>query len=213
MLANLYADNYTLGFSQAETTLEQAMAIARKGALLEPQNQYARSNLAYMHFLLNEREMFFREAEQALALNPNAPTLVGFIGWEMVLYGERERGVALMEKGMKLNPYYPGWFHLVPYLNVYQQGRYEEAYQHALKFQAPHIFWDPLLRAAALGQLGREREARAAVDELLTLKPDFHTSGPSLMEIYVKTRSQVDGLLEGLQQAGLGTFSPTRTAI
>jgi adenylate cyclase len=203
MLANLYADNNTLWFRDLDAPMEKALAYARTGAALEPQNQYVRSMLAYLYFLVNERDGFFREAELAMELNPNSPMLTGFLGWAMALYGEWDRGLHLLEQGIESNPHYPGWFHMAPYQRHYGAGRYEEAYRQALKIQTPQLLWDPLMQAAALGQLGRSAEARAAVAELLKMKPDFPTCARRLIGFFVKADDHVDGILDGLEKAGL----------
>ncbi|MGA2401300.1 MAG: hypothetical protein ABSG91_06290, partial [Syntrophobacteraceae bacterium] len=145
----------------------------------------------------------FREAEQSLLLNPNSPEVVAFVGWAMALYGEWERGLLLLEKGMKLNPFHPRWFHLAPCLNHYRQGQFGEAYHEAEKLNAPHLFWDSLMRAAALGQLEREREAKVAVDELLAVKVDFPACGRKLIGFLVKDPQVVQLLFDGLRKAGL----------
>ncbi len=67
LLAFLYGQNYSLQFSPMGTTLEKALASARKGALLEPENQIARAALAQMHFFRSERDLFLSEAEIALS--------------------------------------------------------------------------------------------------------------------------------------------------
>ena len=67
----------------------------------------------------------------------------------------------------------------------------------------PQLFWDPLLRAGALGQLRKEREAGEALAELLRLRPDFPTMGPFLIGHYVKCESLAAALLDGLRKAGL----------
>jgi adenylate cyclase len=203
LLAFLYCQNYTLQFSPLETTVEQALVAAQKGAALEPENQMTRAALAHVHFFRNKRELFLSEAETAMALNPNAPALIGFLGWLLALYGEWERGLAILGKAMELHPHYPGWFHMAPYFDFYRQGRYAEAYQEAQQLQMPQLFWDPLLRAAALGQLGREREAGEALAELLHLRPDFPTKGPWLIGCYVKFEPLANALLDGLRLAGL----------
>jgi len=205
LLAFLYCQNYTLQFHPMESTLEQALVVAQKGAVLEPENQMTRAALAHVHFFRNARELFLPEAEIALALNPNAPGPIGFLGWLLALCGEWERGLAILKKGMELNPHYPGWFHMAPYFYHFLQERYAEAYQEALAFQMPQLFWDPLLRAAALGRLGREQEGARALAELLHLRPDFPTAGPFLISCYAKFPYLVEGLLDGLRQAGLKT--------
>ncbi len=88
-------------------------------------------------------------------------------------------------------------------LNFYHQGRYTEAYQEAQQFQMPLLFWDPLLRAAALGRLGREQEGAQALAELLRLRPDFPSAGRFLISCFAKFPYLIEALLKGLRQAGL----------
>jgi len=203
LLALLYLHNNSLELSTMETPLDMALSFAQRGASLEPQTQLVRVALANVYFLLDERDLFLREATDALSLNPNAPTLAGALGWMMALYGEWKRGMAIFRKAIELNPYYPGYFHLAPYLEHYRQGKYEAAYREAQQFKMPLLFWDPLLRAAALGQLGRREDAGKAVAELLQLRPNFAARGHHLIGFYVKTDSLRDGLLDGLRKAGL----------
>jgi adenylate cyclase len=203
LLAFLYGQSYALQLAPMESPLEQALVAAQKGAALEPENQITRAALAHVHFFRNARELFLSEAETALALNPNAPAIIGFLGWLLALYGEWEPGQAILEKGISLNPHYPGWFHMAPFFHYFLQERCEEAYQEALAFKMPQLFWDPLLRAAALGRMGRVPEGAQAVAELLHLRPDFPTAGPFLISCYAKFPYLVDALLEGLRRAGL----------
>ena len=203
MLAHLYCMNYTLQFSPLKTPLDKALVFAKKGVSLDSQNQQVQAAMAYLYFRYDERDLFLLEAEKAMALNPNSPFYIGYLGWLLALYGEWDRGLAILRKGMELNPNYPGWFHMAPYFYYYLQGMYLKALQEAQQFQMPQLFWDPLLRAVALGRLEREREAAQAVAELLQLKPDFPTHGPFLIGCYVKFDELADALLDGLRQAGL----------
>jgi adenylate cyclase len=203
LLAFLYGQSHSLQLAILEAPLERALAAAQKGAGLEPENQITRAALAHMYFFRNERELFLSEAETALALNPNAPALIGFLGWLLALFGEWEQGLAILKKGMELNPHYPGWFCMAPYFYLYLQERWEEAYQEALGFQMPQFFWDPLLRAAALGRLGRGAEAAQVVRELQQLRPDFPIHGRFLISCYVKFDYLTDAIINGLRQAGL----------
>ena len=204
-LAFLYGQSYSLHLAPMDAPLERALSAAQKGAALEPENQIARTALAHVHFFCNERELFLAEAETALALNPNAAGLIGFLGWLLALYGEWERGLTILGKGIALNPHFPGWFHMAPFFYFFLQEQCEEAYQEAMAFQMPQLFWDPLLRAAALGRLGRKKEGARALAELLRLRPDFPTAGPFLISCYTKFPYLIDGLLDGLRLAGLKT--------
>jgi adenylate cyclase len=203
MLGHLHADNHALGFCDIEAPLEKALTFAQKSVALEPENQFAHDALTLVHFHRGDKESFLKHAEETIALNPNAPYIVGVAGWHTALFGEWDRGLALLHEGMGLNPYYPTWFHLALFMHSYLKGEYEHAYAEALKFNLPDFFWDPLMSAAALGQMGRESEAQTAVAELRRLVPDFMNSGRQLIGSYVKMPSLVDEVLAGLAKAGL----------
>jgi adenylate cyclase len=203
MLGHLHADNHALGFCEIEAPLEKALTFARKGVALAPDNQFAQDALTLVYFHRGDKELFLQHVEETIALNPNSPYIVGVAGWHMVHYGEWDRGLALLKKGMQLNPYHPSWFHLAPFMDYYRRGEYESAFAEALKFNFPELFWDPVMRAATLVQLGRQNQAKAAVSQLLKLEPDFATRGRSLISRYVKVDDLVDTIIEGLRKAGL----------
>jgi len=203
MLGHLHADNYALGFVEIDAPLEKALTFAKKGVALAPENQFARDALTLVYFHRGDKRLFLKNAELTIALNPNAPYIVGVAGWHMGLCGEWDRGLALLKKGMKLNPYHPTWFHLMPFMDFYRRGLYEDALAEALEFNYPEMFWDPLMRAAALGQLGRTREAGAAIGELLSLEPEFTSRARQLIHGYVKNDDLIEKIIEGLQKAGL----------
>jgi hypothetical protein len=67
----------------------------------------------------------------------------------------------------------------------------------------PELFWDPLLKAAACGHLGRREEGQAWARALLALKPDFAQRGRILIGRYVKFEDIVDRIIEGLGKLGM----------
>ncbi len=203
MLGHLHADNYALGFCEIESPLEKALLFTQKGVALAPENQFTRDALSLVYFHQGDKELFLQHVEKTIALNPNAPYVVGVSGWHMALYGEWDRGLTLLKKGMILNPYHPTWFHLAFYMDYYRRGKYEDALAEALKFNYPEMYWDPMMRTAALGQMGRAREAKTAVGELLEMVPDFAAKSRRLIGNYVKVDDLVDKIIEGLQMVGL----------
>ena len=205
-LGHLHADNHALGFCEIEGCLEKALTFAQKGVALAPENQFARDALTLVYFHRGDKELFLQNAEETIALNPNSPYVVGVAGWHMALYGQWDRGLSLLKKGVKLNPYHPSWFHLAFFIYHYHRGEYENAFAEALKFNFPGLYLDPMMRAAALSRLGRQAEAKAAVSQLLKLEPDFATRGRWLISRYVKVDDLVDRVIEGLGNAGLANI-------
>jgi len=204
MLGHLHADNYALGFCEIETPLEKALAYAQRGIALTPESQFASDALTLVYFHWGNKDLFLKYVDQTIALNPNSPYIIGVAGWHLALYGEWERGLALLRKGIKLNPYHPSWFHLAFYMYFYNCGEYENAFAEAIKFNFPKLYLDPMMRAAALGQLERLNEAKTALNELLKLKSGFATYGRQLIGRYVRVENVIDGIMQGLRKAGLG---------
>ena len=203
MIGHLHADNYALGFKKIDAPLEKALFHAQKGVAMAPRNQFVQDALTLVFFHRGDKSSFMRSVEETTALNPNSPYIIGVAGWHLILFGEWERGRTLLKKGMQLNPYYPTWFHLATFIYHYRAAEYEDAYAEALKFNFPTLFWDPLTRAAALGQLGRIDEAESALKQLLELVEDFETRGRHLIRTYVKVGEVVEMIVNGLQKAGL----------
>jgi adenylate cyclase len=161
--------------------------------------------MALIHFLKFQRALFLEEVERAHQLNPNNAHFIAVLSLHVGMVGEWDRAMKLMGKAMRLNPHHPGWYHIVAFMNYYRQGEYDLALIEARRFNTPEFFWDPLIRAAVLGQLDRRAEAEKAVDELLTLVPDFNVRRPSLIRRLAYLDEHVDVLLEGLRKAGLET--------
>ena len=203
MLGHLHADNHALGFCKIEGSLEKALTFTRKGMALSPHNQFAWDALTLVYFHRGDRDLFLQHAIETIALNPNAPYIVGVAGWHMILFGEWDRGLTLLQKGMKLNPYHPTWFHLAFFMYHYHRGEYENAFAEALKFNFPGLYLDPLIRAVALSRLGKKDDAEAAIGQLLKLMPDFKNRGRWLISRYVKVDDLVDRIIEELGEAGL----------
>jgi adenylate cyclase len=203
-LAHLLADNHALMFREIESSLDKAERFAKKGVALIPENQFAHDALALVYFHRGNKELFLRHAEEAILLNPKAPYIVGVAGWHMMLLGEWERGRALLHIGMRLNPLHPTWFYLAPFAYHYHRGAYEQAYLYAKKFNYPQLFWDQVMRGAALAMLKDYETAEKVVQELLELMPDFASHARQLIRGYIKVAEVEDQIIFGLQQAGLG---------
>lgn len=203
MLARLYAVNYSLELFDLETPLEKAVSFAEKGVQLEPANQRTRLIMAFIRLFENEITAGLAETDRALALNPNSLINLENIGYLLTLCGDWQRGPALIRKAINANPYYSSIVHHTLWLDWVRQKDDPQAYHETLHFRTPMLFWDPLMKAAVLGLLGKTKEGQHAVDTLLKLKPDFAKRGRVLIKHYIKFDDIFDRLLEGLSKAGL----------
>jgi adenylate cyclase len=203
ILASLNGTRYELDLPDSTNALEKLVELSDKAIELEPQAQLVRIVHAWRFFVLNQKEKFLIEIEKALDLNPNSPFRIGAIGFFLSLYGEWEKGKQLLDKAMKQNIGFPSWYYGATTIYYYRLNEFEKAYEEAIKYDIPGLFWGPMLRAATLGQLERKSDAEKHISDLKILKPDFESKARYLISRYVKEEELVEKFIEGLQKAGL----------
>ena len=204
MLARLYAEIYAFDIQGYEHPLDTAFEYAAKGISLSPADQRSRVTMAYIHLFRNDLKAGIVEAERALNLSPRTLSEIGTIGFMMIHLGDWERGTAMIEKVIQLNPFYGNYCHFALWLNYFRQKDYSEAYRETMSLKKPAIFWDPLAKAATLGLLERYDEGEMFAEKLLEIKPDFPGKARDLIGRFHKFEEIVERLLEGLNKVGLG---------
>lgn len=204
LLASLYGNRYLLDLSNDIGLKDKMVELVKKAIEFEPNNQMVRIVNAWSYFVLEKRDHFLVEIDNALFLKPKSPFKIGAIGFFLSLYGEWDRGKALLDKAMSQSIGFPGWFYGATSLYFYRLNEFEKAYDQALRYNVPGIFWGPMLRTAILGQLGRTSDAEKDLSDLNTLKPEFEKKARYLISRYVKEEELVEHFIYGLQKAGLG---------
>ena len=203
MLASLNGTRYELDLPDSTNSLKKLVELSDKAIKLEPQDQLVRIIYAWRFFVQNQKEKFLYEIEKALDLNPNSPFRIGAIGFFLSLYGEWEKGKQLLDTAMKQNIGFPSWYYGATTIYYYRLNEFEKAYEEAIKYDIPGLFWGPMLRAATLGQLERKSDAEKQISDLKILKPNFESKAKYLISRYVKEEELVEKIIEGLQKAGL----------
>ncbi|MFT5699166.1 MAG: adenylate cyclase [Desulforhopalus sp.] len=205
MLARLHIIIYAYeipGFA-VDDARTKAISYAEKGAKLAPDNQFARVILAFIRMITDEKTAAGREVQTAYDLCPDSVVLMDTIGYVMALTGKWEQGSELIRKAIRRNPYYPNYVHYALWANWIRQKDYEQAYQETMHLRNPQVFWEPLVKAATLGHLGRLEEGQSCIADLLALKPDFPSRGYILIERFIKFKDIADSTVSGLKKCGL----------
>jgi serine/threonine protein kinase/tetratricopeptide (TPR) repeat protein len=206
MLSWVYSHEYGHGFNPRPGSLERALVAARRAVDLAPSNHLALQALGVVLFFRKNIAGCLHAAERALALNPldgsnEAIFLITFSG-------DWERGCALIERAMELNPHHPGWYRLMFSFNEYRKANYRAALDEAVKANVPGFFWTNVMLSAAHAQLGEAEAAHHAVRDLLAQKEGFAESARDTIEKWLDPQLSAD-LIEGLRKAGLEIESST----
>jgi adenylate cyclase len=173
-LCEIYLVEVTLNHNPRPNPLDRALAAAQRAVALDPTSQLAHQELANVHFHRREFDAFFAEAERAIALNPNNAYTLAWMGFRLEHAGD-ERGIALVRKAMKLDPFLSMILNFSVAHHHFERGEYEEALAATRKINLPGLFWTQIYLAAIYAELGRDSEARSAVEELLRSHPGFNT--------------------------------------
>ncbi len=139
-----------------------------------------------------------------MALNPNDADSYALLGHILNFAGRPGEAVELVEKAMRLNPHYPGWY-LWNLGHAYRlMGRCSEAIaaQKRAVNRNPHFMPAHLQLAGLYSDLGREEEARAEVAEILRMNPDFTLEGVRQKTPY-SDQALLERSLESLRRLGL----------
>ena len=203
MLANLYWEEHAHGLNPQPDPLGRALAAARRAVEAAPSNNLAHYALASTLFFQKDILAFRSEAEQAIELNRMDASVAAYIGNLIAYSGEWERGCAVVESAMQLNPRHPGWYWFASFNDAYRRRDYRGALGFALKINLPGNFYTHAVIAAAYGQLGMREEARKSLQELLAMRPDFARTAREEFGRWFDDLAFIEHQLDGLRKAGL----------
>jgi TolB-like protein/Tfp pilus assembly protein PilF len=202
MLAFLIADEYGFGFNPQPNPLERALQAARRAVELDSSGHRGYQALATVLFYRREIQAFRTAAERAIALNPMDGCNIAQLGAYIAYAGEWERGCALVDQALQLNPNHPGWYWFPLFFNAYRKRDYQGALNFALKINLPGLHSTHIVLAAVYGQLGQREEASKALQELLKLMPKIASIARPALGMRFDPE-MVEHLIDGLRKAGL----------
>jgi len=174
-------------------------------AFIDPACQLGWQQLAEAHFFAKDYTAFRDAAERAMALNPRNSHTRAYLGLLIAFSGEWDRGLALVQRAMALNPHLPDWCYLPYFYNHYRQGEYQAALEVVKKINMPEDPWPQMGIAAACGQLNQQEMARGAIELVRRHQPRYldlkHYREDA--EKWFADTSIVEKLLKGLHKVGL----------
>ncbi len=153
-------------YSSRENSVILALRYARKALNINPDSQHGYISLAMAHIFMDKRQGSLDALQCARKLNPNASGQTGIIGCLMISAGEYDKGLALLEESMEMNPFFPPIFYLFTSLYHFKQGEYRKALQEIEKTDMSGEMLNILLRISILVKMNRKQEAEMLVSLL-----------------------------------------------
>jgi eukaryotic-like serine/threonine-protein kinase len=203
LLSNMYAEEHKHGFNLRPDPLGRALDAARRAVAAAPSSHLGYHMLAQAHFFQREFQEFRNAADRAVSLNPLDAGTVAFMGILIAYTGDWERGCALVERAMELNPHHPGWYRFAAFSHAFRTGDYRAALDVALRFNMPSYFYTHMALAAAYGKLGDREAAGRSLRELLAVKPDIAAEAGNELGKWNTEPAVREAWIDGLRRAGL----------
>jgi adenylate cyclase len=203
VLAQLQANDFgTRGLPETLSSLE---ALARRAVALDGADAEARSVLALTLWRRGDYEGALAEAERALATAPNLAYAHHMLGATLIHSGRPKEGLAAIERSIRLDPRAQQSASRANQvvMGSYLCRDYEAAIAAAKWALREHPEFPNTYRwlAAALGQVGRVKEAKEALEKAIAV-------APAAFEMYVRQRvpwhrpEDYTHMLDGLRKAG-----------
>lgn len=202
LAAGIYHNIWAFSGTDDDDALQEFARLSEKAYNLNPNHQDVLSTLAQKCLMFDEKDRFLGLFEQSKEWMAHSPLRMGSWAMSMCLFGEWERGKALLDHVFENNLYVPLWLYGVSCLYYFKIRDHEAALVEANKFQIPGLFWGPAYRAALLGHLGRLSEARKEFEALLECRPDFMEHGRLLMGRYIREPGLLDHVFDGFAKIG-----------
>ena len=181
--------------------LDRALDCARTGVLVNPASHSNRLALGQVCLSKGLHDEALEALQTAIALNPNDADGYVFLAQAMTRVGRADEAIELVGRAQRLNPAAPNWYTWYLGIALYLARRYDDAIA-AFRRGQPLSTMAYRWMAAAYGQLGREQEAKAAVEHYLKLTPDFSIARHLQMVPFGHAADR-EHYVDGLRKAGL----------
>ena len=191
------------GFSTA-ASLEAGVEAALKGLAIDENQADALSMLGALRALQRRYDEADEAGRRAIALAPNAADNYVLYAITLNFTGRGGEAVNLIEKAMRLCPFYADFYLGIIAQSYRSLGRYDEAIAADKERLArtPENVLSDLRLAAVYAELGRDEEARFHVGEALRKNPSYSLAQVRDTDPY-QDEAEMERYLDLLRKAGL----------
>ena len=181
---------------------ELALENASRASAIDPENVLALKALGSIYHYTGRFDESVAAMRKALALNPNDPDTMAQLGWRLAVRGKFAEGIPYLRRAIDRTISPPGWyFHFIA-IDDYLKGDFAAMLADAERSAVDGSAMSLSFIAIAQGALGREGEAKATLDELAAVWPDFLQDPEAAYRVHKPTEELLQTMLAGLRHAG-----------
>ncbi len=155
-----------------EKWLQRAEELARRAIRIDSSEPWGFVALGAFYQTKARNEEAISLFETAYGLNPNDYWVNQALGYALTYAGSAERGVKLLERARRLNPYHTEEPTILVWAYFFAH-RYQDALTTINKITRRQTQTHWIYKAAIHSQLDQMKEARAAIAEVLKLDPEL----------------------------------------
>jgi len=190
-------------------SMKGAFECAQKAIVLNDSCAKAYSAMGWINLLQRKFDEAIENGEKAVRLNPNDPHMLSSLAMIMQYNGRFDESIALTKNAMRLCPYYPAIYLRALFFACFMVGRYKEALaaSELMLARAQKGEFSLLLAHMSLAEayagLGEDDKARAHVEEVLKINPNFSLDGERKRMYFYRDPAHLERHIEALRKAGL----------
>ncbi|MEM9630104.1 MAG: tetratricopeptide repeat protein [Pseudomonadota bacterium] len=185
---------------EPEIAIDNALVLALDAIEQDSLDARGFGELGFAHLYRKEHDAAISAYERAIKLNPNDADLMSDMADALAHCGRSVEAIELLEKAMRLNPFYPDqylWHLGGAYYNLKQ---YEEAISSIKSMQNPTE--GRRILAASYGMLNKMEDAKNEAEMVLKAHPNFNVDHWASVQPD-KDTEDLKHFIEGLRRAGL----------
>jgi tetratricopeptide (TPR) repeat protein len=187
--------------------LNEALTLAKRAIELDDQDANSYFTIGRVHLARREYDLAIDALQYALELNPCLAVTYCGLGDSLAYEGRLDEAIEQFETAISLSPHDPFRWAFYSYRSLAHlfRGDFDQAALWARNaVRIPNAqYWARAHLVAALGHLGNREQARSAIRDLLSAKPDFSLDFARKHLFYLKRAEQLATYIEGLSKAGV----------
>ena len=204
LLSYCYFVNWCFVATLDDTVLVKARELAERAVEIDQSAAFAHARLGWILAFLRKFDDALNSFETAIKLAPNDAEVLAYYG-EILNYADQpERGLEMVEKGIRLDPLGPPNWEFHRGHSYYKMHRHDEAIssiRHSIS-RGPEFPITYLYLAVLYGELGRRDDAMQMVNSALQRSPNFSINTIRKVVPH-KSEKESQRFLDGLRTAGM----------